>query len=99
MQNVIGFRKKASGSAESRQQRLPVNADSAIAELASSIMDFQSMAKGDIGNAVQMLGLAAQHARQIAMQLRDPAARQDFDEHIARIERLLDVAREMALDL
>ena len=56
-------------------------------------------AKGEIGNAVLMLDLAAQHAREIAARLADPMARKNFDEHIAMIERLLQLAREMALKL
>jgi hypothetical protein len=44
-----------------------------------------------------MLDLAARHAREIASRLTDPTARKNFDEHIATIERMLQLAREMAL--
>jgi hypothetical protein len=46
-----------------------------------------------------MLDLAAQHAREIAARLMDPTARKNFNEHIATIERLLQLAREMAFKL
>jgi hypothetical protein len=55
--------------------------------------------RGDIGNAILMLDLAAQHAREIAMRVSDPSAKKDFDEHISIIERLLELAREMAFKL
>ena len=46
-----------------------------------------------------MLELAAQHSREIAARLADPTARKNFDEHIAMIERMLQLAREMAFKL
>ena len=46
-----------------------------------------------------MLDLAAQHAREIAKLASDPAAKKSFDEHISMIERLLQLAREMAFKL
>ena len=99
MLNVINFRKKAPRSTELSAQPPAANANVDIAELASRIMDLQSQAKGEIGNAVLMLDLAARHAREIAARIPDPTARKDFDEHISMIERLLQFAREMAFKL
>jgi hypothetical protein len=99
MLNVLDFRKRASRSSESTAQPLAANTNVDLAALASRITGLQSEAKGEIGNAVLMLDLAAQHAREIALRLVDPTARKKFDEHIATIERLLQLAREMAFRL
>jgi hypothetical protein len=97
MLNVIAFRK--SGSRGPGQQQSPANVEAGIAELASCVTGLQSKARGDIGNAILMLDLAAQHAREIAMRVPDPAAKKDFDEHVSIIERLIELAREMAVKL
>ena len=99
MLNVLDFRKRESRSSESTVQPLAANTNVDIAALASRITGLQSEAKGEIGNAVLMLDLAAQHAREIAARLADPTARKNFDEHVAAIERLLQLAREMAFKL
>jgi hypothetical protein len=99
MLNVLEFRKTESRSPESTAQPLAANTNVDIAALASRITGLQLEAKGEIGNAVLMLDLAAQHAREIAARLMDPTARRNFDEHIATIERLLQLAREMAFKL
>jgi hypothetical protein len=99
MLNVIEFREKASRSGGSRRQRAPASVGAGISELASSIIEMQSKANGEIGNAILMLDLAAQHARLIARQIGEPSARNDFDDHIAIIDRLLQTARELALKL
>jgi hypothetical protein len=46
-----------------------------------------------------MLDLAAQHARQIAKRVCDPEMKENFDAQIATIEQLLQLARDMALEL
>ena len=93
MLNVINFRERAQRSGE--RERHPADAD--IANLASRITSLHSQARGEIDSAVHMLDLAAQHAREIEKWMCDASAKKDFDEHIATIERLLQVAREMAL--
>lgn len=70
-----------------------------IACVASSIVGLQLRAKGEIGNAILMLDLAAQHAHEIARLASDSAARKNLDQNIAIIERLLDLAREMTFKL
>ena len=78
MLNVLDFRKRASRSSESTAQPLAANTNVDIAALASRITGLQSEAKGEIGNAVLMLDLAAQHAREIAARLADPTARKEL---------------------
>jgi len=97
MLNVVDFRERAQRSGE--HERQPANADADIADLASRITSLHSRARGEIDSAVLMLDLAAQHAREIEKRMCGPLARNDFDEHIATIERLLQIAREMALKL
>ena len=46
--------------------------------------------------AILMLDLAAQQAREIAMRVPDASAKKNFDEHVAMIERLIKLSREMA---
>jgi hypothetical protein len=99
MLNVIDFRKRAPRATELSAQPPAANANVDIAELASRIIGLQSRAKGEIGNAVLMLDLAAQHAREIAARLPDSPAKKNFDEHITMIEQLLQVAREMTFKL
>jgi hypothetical protein len=99
MLNVIDFREKAPRSRERERQRQPASAEGDIADLASRITSLHAQARGEIDSAVLMLDLAAQHAREIEKRMCGPLARNDFDEHIATIERLLQIAREMALKL
>jgi hypothetical protein len=99
MLNVIEFRKREPRSSESTARPPTTNRNVDIEALAFRIIGLQSEAKGEIGNAVLMLDLAAQHAREITSRLADPVARKNFDEHVAMIERLLQLAREMAFKL
>ena len=99
MLNVTDFREKAPRPRERERQRQPASAEADIADLASRITSLHAQARGEIDVAVLMLDLAAQHAREIEKRMCGPLARNDFDEHIATIERLLQIAREMALKL
>jgi hypothetical protein len=99
MLNVIAFRKNAAGSPGPGQRRPPVDVEVDIDELAGHVAGLQSKARGEIGNAILMLDLAAQHAREIAVRISDPSVKRAFDEHIAIIERLIELAREMAFKL
>lgn len=99
MLNVMDFREVAPRACASRLQRRPAGDGADISELASRIVSLQSQAKGEIDGAVLMLDLAAQHARQIEKWVCDPSARKDFDEYIAAIDRLLQIAKEAALKL
>ena len=99
MLNVIEFREKAPRGRGSVPARAPAVVNADISELARRITRLHSSAKGEIDEAVLMLDLAAQHARLIARQIGEPSAKNDFDEHIATIEQLLQIAREMALQL
>jgi hypothetical protein len=97
--NVISFRKMAPRIRESGSLHSPENVGADGSELVLRMADLQSKAKGEVYRAVLMLDLAAQHAHEIAKKIRDPATRQDFDAHIASIEQLLQIARDMAVRL
>ena len=99
MLNVIEFRKRSSRPIESSAQRPVTAAGSDVSELTSRITALQLQAKGEIGNAILMLDLAAQHAREVARRISDPATKKSFDGHITVIEQLLQRAREMAFKL
>ncbi len=99
MPSILEFPKRALRARGTRPRRLPADAAPDIAELASRLTGLQSKAKGDIRNAIFMLDLAAQHARQSAKGLCDPTMKQAFDQHISTIEQLLQLARNLALKL
>jgi hypothetical protein len=97
MLDVIGFPDKVPRSREPARQSKPANAEADIAELASRIVSLHSRARGEIDSAVLLLDLAVQHAREIEKRMCGRSVGKDFDEHIATIERLLQIAREMPL--
>jgi hypothetical protein len=99
MLNVIRFREKASHPDGSRRRHPPANVDADISALALRIGNLQSKANGEIHSAILMLGLAAQHAREIANRMCDPTAKKNFEEHILLIEQLLELARDVAIKL
>jgi len=99
MLNVIDFPEKTPRSRERERQRNPASAEADIADLTSRITSLHAQVRGEIDSAVLMLELAAQHAREIEKRMYGPSAGKDSDEHIATIERLLQIAREMALKL
>jgi hypothetical protein len=99
MLNVLEFRKRAPRAGGSKPQRPSVDVVPDFSELASRFTGLQSKARGDIHDAIQMLDLAAQHARQLASKTCDPAMRKAFERHISMIEQLLQLARSLALKL
>ena len=96
--NVINLRERTHGVRGSKSQ-LPERADVDTSELAFWMADLQSKAKDEVFKAVLMLDLAAQHAHEIAKKIQNPASRQVFDAHVASIEQLLQIARDMAVRL
>lgn len=97
MSNVVNLR-----VAQSRASTLPPPSETFgadIADLVSRILGLQSKAKEEISHSILMLDIAAQHARQIAKQICDPAVKENFSAHVATIEQLLQLARGMALKL
>jgi hypothetical protein len=99
MLDVVEFRKRAPCARGSRPRCLSAGGVPDFSELASRFTGLQSKARGDIHNAIQMLDLAAQHARQLARRTCDPVMRKAFERHIAMIEQLLQLARSMARKL
>ena len=99
MSNVVNFQDRAPRFSESRAQRPTGAANADISELVSRVTGLQTKVIGQIDNAILMLDLAAQHARQIAKRVRDPAAKDQFDQNISTIEQLLQFAREKAMKL
>ena len=94
MSNVVSFR-----VAQPRASRLrppPESLDAGIAEMISRVTHLRSKAKDEIFQSILMLDIAAQHAREIARQIGDPAAKENLNAKIATIEQLLQLARDMA---
>ncbi len=95
MNNVLKFRSNALYSpaepvAGGRQ------GEAAIPDMIARVNRLQSKAKDEIAKSILLLDLAAQHARQIADRIIDPATRKTFELHIASIEDALEVARDRA---
>jgi hypothetical protein len=99
MPNVINFRKELPRSNEARAKPAAASDDADISGLALRITGLRSRAKFEIGSAVLMLDLAAQHAREIAARITEPATKRNFEDHISTIEQLLGLARQMTLKL
>jgi hypothetical protein len=99
MLNVLEFRKREPRSAGSAALLPAASNNLDLVALASRITGLQSRARGEVDHAILMLDLAAQHSREIAARLADPTARRNFDEHVAMIEGMLQLAREMAFKL
>lgn len=53
----------------------------------------------DVYRAILLLELAAQHARLLVKHIPDSSRRMSFEAQIAAIDRLLQIARDMALRL
>jgi hypothetical protein len=99
MLNVVNLRERAQRAPRAPEPQLSTGVDLNLSELASRITRLQLKAREDILNAILMLDLAAQHARQIASRMSDPEARKNFEEYLSTIEQLLEIARSMALRL
>ena len=99
MLNVINLRDKVPRSRQAARRSSPASADADVAALASRIVSLHSQARGEINSAVLLLDLAARHAREIEKRMGNEFARQEFGEHVATIERLLQIAREITLKL
>lgn len=59
----------------------------------------ESPGREDVYRAILLLDLAAQHARLLVKHISDSSRRTSFDAQITAIERLLQIARDMALRL
>ena len=99
MLNVIEFAQKAPRAPGPKRARAPTSLDADISELTSRIMGLQSKARGEICSAILMLDVAAQQAREISKLVRDPATKEDFEGQVSMIEQLVQLARDMALEL
>ena len=91
MSNVVYVQERASRPTGA------ANAD--ISELVSRVIGLQTKVIRQIDNVILMLDLAAQHARQNAKRVRDPAVTDQFDERLSTVEQLLQFAREKAMKL
>jgi hypothetical protein len=73
--------------------------DAGVAGLSSLVTGLQAKANEEIRHSILMLDLAAHHARQIVQHLNDSATKENFNAHIATIEQLIDLARNMSSKL
>jgi hypothetical protein len=95
--NVVNFHEKASRFRKHATRRSPERpvADIPSADipgLVSRAKGLQSKARTELHDAILMLDLAAQHARQLGKIIRDPALKKRFDDELLTIEELLQLA-------
>ncbi len=93
MPNIISFQRP-------RSTRVPdPEPGSGLPTFGPLVAELRSKAKREIHVSILALDLAAQHARQIVLKLRDPAVKAGFEAQIAIIERLLQIARDKTMKL
>jgi len=97
MSNVVNFH-KAQQSRESVAPSPPASCPEAM-EMSSRVASLQSKAKEEIRYSILMLDLAALHARELARRMHDPAMKANFDARIETIEQLIQLARDMAVNI
>jgi hypothetical protein len=97
MSNVVCLR--ADRRARAPAGLPPPHIEDADAFRYARIIGLQSKAKEEILRSIFLLELAAQHARQVAKRLDDPALNNNLGAQVAIVEQLLQIARGMALRL
>ncbi|MGZ5870924.1 MAG: hypothetical protein ACXWKP_02305 [Bradyrhizobium sp.] len=97
--NVVKFPKKAARFRWSATRPAPEAAVADISGLVSQIQSLQSKAKTDLRDAILLLDLAAQHARQLVKTISDPTLRKRLEDDLTIIEELLLLARDKTLHL
>jgi len=102
--NVVNFHEKASRFRKHATWRSPQGAvadipGADIPGLVARAKGLQSKARTELGDAILMLDLAAQHARQLGKIIRDPALKKRFDDELLTIEELLQLARDKTSQL
>jgi hypothetical protein len=97
--NVVNFHEKASRFRKGATRRSPEGAVPDIPTLVSRVQGLQSKARTELHDAILMLDLAVQHARQLGKIIRDPARKKRFDDELLTIEQLLQLARDKTMEL
>jgi hypothetical protein len=90
--NVVDFPQRASRWRATR--RSPEDAIADICGLVLRIRSLESKAKSELRDAILLLDLAAQHARQLVKAIGDPASKKLFEVDLRLIEELLQLARD-----
>jgi hypothetical protein len=97
--NVVDFHEKASRVRKDATRRSVEGAVADIPGLVARAKGLQSKARTELHDAILMLDLAAQHARQLGKIIRDPALKKRFDDELLTIEELLQLARDKTMEL
>lgn len=98
MSNVVSFRTAQYSHVSASLRSLEI-ADDGFPEPVSRMASLHSKAKTEIHDAIFMLDLATQQARQLAKIMRDPTLQKDFSAYLSTIEDLLQIVRDKARDL
>ena len=97
--NVVNFREKTSRFRKDATRRSAQRAVANIPSLIARAKGLQSKARMALHDAILMLDLAAQHARQLGKIIREPALKKRFDDELLTIEELLQFARDKTMEL
>jgi hypothetical protein len=96
--NVVNFHEKASRFRKDATRPSPEGAVD-IPSLVSRVESLRSKARTELHDAILMLDLAAQRARQLGDIISDPALKKHFDDELLIIEELLQLARDKTSQL
>ena len=99
MLNVIKFHESALRFRKDATRRSAKSAVADISILISRFAGLHSKARTELRDAIVLLGLAAQHARQVGQAILDPALKKHFDDELSRIDELLQLARDKTFRL
>jgi hypothetical protein len=97
--NVVDFHEKASRFRKNAPRRSAEGAVADIPSLVARAKGLQLKARTELHDAILMLDLAAQHARQLGKIIRDPALKKRFDDELLTVEELLQLARDKTMEL
>jgi hypothetical protein len=97
--NVVDFPQRASRYRWRATRRSPEDAVAGICGLVFRFRSLESKAKRELHDAILLLDLAAQHARQLVKAIGDPVLKRLLEGDLLMIEELLQLAREKTLRL
>jgi len=92
--NVVKFHEEASRLRGTTMKRGPEVAAADIPILIGRFSGLQSKAKTELRDAILLVDLAAQQARQLVRTINDPALKKLLEDDLLVIEELLQLARE-----
>jgi len=98
MARIISLQSARLRHAES-EQHCPKTISDEACETAAVQAGQPSIHRAEVRRAMLLLDIAVQHARLLVQNISDPVRRENFEAQMATIERLLQLARDLASKL